>query len=691
MSGPARRALAAAGRRAGSTAPLVPRVPPVLARLVGLVLLALLGLVGAAVAASAHSTLERSDPPNGGMVASGRTTLTLWFGESITMTSSSFSVRSADLSAPPIAMTATVDADHTVVHLKTAALENGTYTITWAVVSEDGHPTRGTVVFGVGFRPDGVPSADSGAPDAAQVGLRLADLAGTLVAIGALAVIGQVVGALGSAATRLRRRVLAVGALGAGVALVAAAGTPVLAARAQAEDADASVSQWMSAAGDTLVDSTWGLLWLARLLMLAVALGGFALALRSLRRAPDTGADGSLDPLPGPRSSPLTSLRPALWAAGALVIAAGIDGWAGHASTLPARSAVAALAATLHVLASGVWAGALLVLVLTVVPLMRMSPATRRSVTPAAWRAFSPMAAISTVVLVATGIYESGRHVEVIGDVSRTVYGAGVVVKLLLVAVALGLAAYNTVLVNPGIAARVAQVLRLGPNWHPRRRRLTVTVTVESLVLGVAVVVAALMTSVPTAREVRAAQAVTAPHSETVDGLFVTFEAIPVGSQVRLVVRAEAVVRPQPAPPTGVDVRIAEGTASTLTTRNGQRVTLVRTEPGRWEADTAGPTASDWTAEVLVHRAGRPDAAVLVAGTSARAGAATPLELVATGLAAAMLVGLTTVVAVVRRRRPPRPVDPPADAHGAGGGQSSPPHGHASPAIDPSIEEVSTR
>lgn len=689
MTTPARRATTPARRRAGVSAPRVPLHRPALARTLGLLLLVLLGLVGAAGAASAHSTLERSDPPNGGMVASGRTTLTLWFGEPITMASSSFSVRGADLSAPPVATTSTIDTDHTVVHLKTPTLANGTYTITWAVVAEDGHPTRGTVVFGVGFRPDGVPSADAGAPDAGQVALRLADLAGTLVAIGALAVIGQVVGALGPIAAGLRRRVLTVGAVGAAVALAAALGTPVLTARTQAGGAEASVSQWLAAVRDALLGSTWGLLWLGRLVMLAVALAGFLLALRSVRSMASVAVTREAPgPSRAPRISSLTQLRPALVAAGALVVAAGLDGWAGHASTLQNRSAVTALAATLHVLAAGIWAGALLVLVLTVVPLMRMDRATRRSVSPAAWRAFSPMAAISTVVLVATGLYETGRHVEAVGDVTRTVYGTAVVAKLLLVALALALAGYNTVLVNPGIASRVGRALRLGPHWRPRRRRLATTVAVESLVLAVAVAVAALMTSVPTAREVRAAQAVTAPHSATIDGLFVTFEAVPLGSTVRLTVRAESVVRPQPAPPTGVEVGIAEGTSSTLTTSDGQRVVLTPVEAGRWEASTAEPAASEWTAEVVVHRAGRPDSAVLVPWSSGSPDSATPLELAASGLAVAMGLGLATVVALVRRRRTTGSPTSPYRAGGADGGEASA-EDHEHPR--PTLQEVSHR
>ncbi|WP_076263964.1 copper resistance CopC family protein [Intrasporangium flavum] len=614
-------------------------------------LLAFAALLAGAGAASAHSALERSDPPNGGMVATGRTSLTLWFGEPVSATGSTFTVRPSDASAPPVPTTATLDASGDVVHLRTAPLERGTYTIAWSVVATDGHPTRGTVVFGAGFRPDGVPAGGSGAaPDAGQVLARLGDLGGTLLALGALTVAGRVLSALGATGARLRRRVLRLGAIGAGMSLVAAAAVPVLTAQAGL-DAPASSgpgARLWAAVGEVLLSSTWGVLWLLRLLALAVGLVGLVVA---TRRSGDGGSEaGSL--------APQGWTRPARLALGALVVAASLDGFAGHASTLPARSVPAAVAATLHVLAAGVWAGGLLVLVVTVVPLMRLDAATRRSVSPRAWRAFSPVAAASTVVLVGTGLYEAGRHVGSLATATSSVYGTGVLAKLLLVAVALVLAGYNTVLVNPAVSARVGDVLRLGPGWRPRRHRLATTVTVEACVLAGAVAVAALMTSVPTAREVQAASAVTAPHSATVDGLFVTFEAVPTGEQLRLVVRTEAVVRPLPTPPSGVEVGLAPAGS----------ITLRAVEPGRWEASAPVPESADWTAAVVVHRSGRPDSVVLVPGSTATAGAATPLELVTSGLAVAMLLGLATVVAVRRRHRAtdsPSHWSPPAGVGGA--------------------------
>ena len=97
-------------------------------RVVGLAVLVAALLLGSAAAASAHNSLERSDPPNLGMVAIGRAELTLWFGEPVDDRASSFSVRRTD----PVRGLRAGDRharDRTTasVHLAVPPLERGTY------------------------------------------------------------------------------------------------------------------------------------------------------------------------------------------------------------------------------------------------------------------------------------------------------------------------------------------------------------------------------------------------------------------------------------------------------------------------------------------------------------------------------------------------------------------------------------
>ena len=601
-------------------------------RVVGLALLVAALLLGSASAVSAHSSLERSDPPNLGMVAIGRGELTLWFGEPVDARASSFSVRRTDPVAASVPARATLEAGGSVVHLAVPPLERGTYAIRWAVVAEDGHATSGTITFGAGLRPPGSPTsaaADAGAGPG-LVSVRLADLAGLLVAIGAVAVSGRVLRALGGTGRALRPRILRLGAAAALLGVLAGALTPVLRARAQL-GADPVAGAWLGAVGDLVSGTAWGRLWMLRLVVGAVA----AVSLWRCTRERTHG---------GRPSGARGVRRPGalLVATAALVASAGLDAWAGHAATLPARTGPAVLAATGHVLASGVWAGGLLVVVVGLRPIARLDRSERRVLTWAAWRAYSPMAAVAAGVLAASGIYLAGRQVQTVSTATAGTYGTAVVAKVVLLATALALASYSTLVVNPRLADTV---LGSRVRWRPQARRLSTTVTAELVVLATAVAVAALMTTVPTAREVSRAGTLSAPVSATVDGLFVTFEAVPTGSGQHLVVRTEPVVRPVAAPVTGAEVGVAAAGV------DAARATLRETEPGRYEGTVADPAAGDWSASVVLHRDGRPDSTLVVPWSPGSRDAATPLELTTSALAVLLLAATGSVLLLVAARR----------------------------------------
>ena len=622
-------------------APCAPGAGRTVSRLLRAAVVAVLLGLGLAPAAGAHATLERSDPPNGGMVATGRTTLTLWYGEAITEAASSFTVQ-GDQGAVPV--TVALDHGNRVVHLTTPPLEQGTYTLSWAVVAADGHPTKGSVLFGSGFRPDGIPNADSSLPDALPVLLRAADLGGTLVALGCLLALWRVVPVLGGLARATGRRALTAGALGVTLALAASIATPLVTTASQVGDG-AAAGAWLSALDDVLVGSTWGRLWMVRVACLVVAY----LALWLARR--DIGRRGVA---PGARA------RTTRVVAVALVVSVGLDSWAGHASALPSGEALAWAAATAHVLAAGVWAGGLLVLALVLRPLALLDRAGRAGLALAGWRAFSPVAAVSSGVLLATGLYEAGLHVDSWSALSRGVYGPAVLGKVAVVAVALTIAGYNTVVVNERVADRLGRVAGLGRGWRPRPRPLRTTVLVEAGVLGLAVVLAALMTSVPTAREVTAAATATAPQSDRADGLFVTVEAVPTGREVRLLVRAQAVVRPLGTPVTSVEVGVSDGVATEPTTLQEDRIVLTQSEPGRYEGRIPEPDAQDWTAEVFLHRAGARTTVMLVPWSSAEPRSV--FRATASTVALGLLLALAAVLVLVRLRRRRTTPEPPPDA-----------------------------
>ena len=589
--------------------------------------LAVASLLGAAPA-SAHSELERSEPPNGGMVGVGRSTLTLWFSEPISVAASTFGLHT--LGGAPLAFTVAPSgaAGRRFVEIRTKPLARETYLLDWRAVSlDDGHQSSGSMVFGVGTRPAVVPAGEDGLPPAPDFLLRWLDLSAIMLAIGALAVSGRVLGSMGSSGDSPLRRARTIAALAAGIAVLSGAITPLL----RTPRGGGSLGFWLDTTWASLTGTPWGHLWIAReaaLVVAVVALCSWA-ALRN--------GSGS-----------------AKYVAGvALAAAVGLEGWAGHAADLPRQSDAAALASAFHLAAAGVWAGGLTILTLCVIPVMRRNPDSRGALLASVWRTFSPIAALATVVLLATGLYASGRQLPDVHSVGSTVYGNVVAGKVGLLAVALILAGFNTLLVNPWLAATVGRILSRPPGWTPvAPGRFAALAVIEVAVVVAAVAVAAVLTSVPTAREVGAVTAETSPIVANVDGLFVTFEEVPAGAeQTRLIVRTHSTVKPEPAPVSRIKVRLAgpAGTTSELSLR--------KIEPGRYEAETSALVSGAWQASVAVQRDGLPDAVTTADWTvdAASAEDVHPLESITTTLTVLLLAAAVGAVAMarVRRERPP--------------------------------------
>jgi hypothetical protein len=146
-----------------------------------------------------------------------------------------------------------------------------------------------------------------------------------------------------------------------------------------------------------------------------------------------------------------------------------------------------------------------------------------------------------------------------------------------------------------------------------------------------------------------------------VDGLFVTFEAVPTGSGQRVLVRIEPVIRPVAAVVTGVELGVTDPSAP-ATSASEADVVLRATEEGRYEG--ALPTApdGDWQARLVLHRAWSEDSVLVVPWSSGTADRTTGLERVTSMLALLLLGGMASVLALlVARRRsttsPPVPDD----------------------------------
>ena len=135
------------------------------------VLTAVLCIWGLAVApqASAHATVVSTDPADGALLATAPARVTVTYSEAV-----SLQLGALRVFAPDGTQVETGTADHlggkpdtASVALK-AGLKNGTYVVSWRVISADSHPVRGAWTFSVGT----TSAPNSGGAEAAPSGSR---------------------------------------------------------------------------------------------------------------------------------------------------------------------------------------------------------------------------------------------------------------------------------------------------------------------------------------------------------------------------------------------------------------------------------------------------------------------------------------------------------------------------------------
>ena len=119
----------------------------------------------------------------------------------------------------------------------------------------------------------------------------------------------------------------------------------------------------------------------------------------------------------------------------------------------------AAMVNPVHVLAGSLWIGTLFVLMAIAVPTVLVGPQSSddKALTVADLvNAFSPLALTAVAVLVATGVLTAVRHLKYVAALWTTSYGQALIVKLCVVAVVLGLGAWNWRRVRPSLGTPAA-------------------------------------------------------------------------------------------------------------------------------------------------------------------------------------------------------------------------------------------
>jgi copper transport protein len=536
--------------------------------LVALAVVVVIGiLVIAATPASAHAVLESSSPEADSVVAKAPLAVDLTFDEPITLVPESVRVFGPDGGEVDNGVIGHAHGDPATASVELRPkLPDGTYLVSYRVVSADSHPVSGAFTFSVGHA-TGTPTrtAGEGGSHGVDVGLGIArwlGYAGSSLGLGGFAFI---VWCWPSGWASRRARGVVVG----GVATLVAGTLLALLLKGPYDEGSGLGSVTDGPLLRQVLATTYGEALDARLLLLA------ALVLLLTYR----------DHLP----ARLLAVAPALLLAGVGLTFA----LCGHAAAGGHRP-VAVASDTVHVAAMSIWMGGLVMLLGAL-----LVEADQDRATPPVLR-FSTLATGAVTVLVATGTYQSLREVRSWDVLFHTHYGHVLVVKLVVVGVALLAAAGSRTwvwqTVHPVVPVLAATAGPTEPlvDGRPRLGRLRVSVALETVLLVVVLVVTAMLVTSDPARPSTPAGPVATTVAVGPDRVRV--RVVPDGSrrvEVHLVVIDAA---GRATEPKEIDASL------TLTSdRIGPLpVTLERTGPGRRTGHVAVPVPGNWQLGITV-------------------------------------------------------------------------------------------
>jgi copper transport protein len=425
-------------------------------------LAAILTALAAAPDASAHAELLETRPGNDVVVETTPARVSLRFNERVEAAFGALRVFDTNARRVDSGDATRPSPDEVAVELE-PELPDGTYTVTWRIVSADGHPLAGAFVFHVGepgVRPAGIAAevldADTpGSVTALFTAARFLDFALLLLAVGGVAALVLV---LPGADPGLRPRLALIPALAAfGLVLVAAAGIVLQGAAAGGFGLGEALS------GDVIravLETRFGEVWAAQA-VLAATVGVLLLAFR-----------GGHDWAP--------------WAAlGVALLLVPTPALAGHAG---ASGGIALVSDLVHVGAGAAWTGGLALLLLALV----WAGAERWPLAASAVPRFSSVALVSVAALLAAGVVNGYLQVRTWSGLWETDYGLLLLAKVALVLPVLALGAYNNRRAVPRLRSQLASVVE--------RRRFLRFVRAELALLVAIVGVTAFLVAEPPAR-----------------------------------------------------------------------------------------------------------------------------------------------------------------------------------------------
>ncbi|MFE3853036.1 copper resistance CopC/CopD family protein [Streptomyces griseorubiginosus] len=370
-------------------------------------------LLGGAAPASAHAVLTSSDPRAGTVLKTAPKEVTVSFDESVALAEDS--VRVLDPDGRPVTAGDPTHADGAADTARvpvTGDLQEGTYTVSWRVLSADSHAVSGAFTFSIG-----APSqtrAEATAEPAVDPSVNVLYGVGRYVAYAGLALLigGAVFVTVcrpGAAAARVTRGPLLTGWWALTLSTIA-----LLLLRGPYASGDGPGGAFAPGLLRDAVSSRSGIALVARLVLLMAA--GFLLRW------------GRFGWKAGRRRTVL---------GGALVLGLVVTWAVSEHASAGIQVPVAMVSSVLHLLAMAVWLGGLTALLLA----LYRAPADE-PLPPAAVARFSRLALASVAVLAATGVYQSWRGLGS-WEAFATSYGRLLVLKIGAVVLMLVAASYS--------------------------------------------------------------------------------------------------------------------------------------------------------------------------------------------------------------------------------------------------------
>jgi copper transport protein len=426
-------------------------------------------------AAWAHAALLRTSPSASRVVNTPPARVALTYSEPVEPRFAVVSVTDAAgrrvVAGPPRRSAA--DADTLVVPLQ--HLAEGWYLVYWRVISVDGHPVRGAFTFAVGPNPGPAPQFVIPSVSETAATPRLL-VARWIVYLSVMSAIGLF--ALRIAIARpVVRRVSGTSLRTVSIAFLAAAAVALVAIPAYILLATAQFALRSVFALGALVplirSSAFGRGYVDLELCFALFVAAAAVALWVDR--PER---------PQRSVAELLAITGALAAAAATLV---VPGTAGHAGQTAPRGLAIGLD-WLHMAAASVWVGGLVGLLV----LWRSLPVARRVAgLVVCVPRFSNVAFVSVILLIASGTWASVLHLPTVSSLWQTSYGKAILAKIVLLAAAMLLAAFNLLRTKPALAT-ARQRPEIGPPAAALLRRL---VAGETLLVAGVLLAAAILTS----------------------------------------------------------------------------------------------------------------------------------------------------------------------------------------------------